>query len=102
MSATRLDVTADVQQGTWEASSAVVDLTRPRLVRHLTPRRGPVQCPECRSIIYSRRHKLCGVCSQPLPEDLLFTMNEAKRIQRIVDSERARHRQWLAQHASGD
>ena len=100
MSATRLDVTADVQEVSWEASSVVIDLTRPRLVRRLTPRRGPVQCPECHSIVYSRRHRLCGVCNHPLPENLLFSVNEARRIQQIIDTERARHRQWLAEHAT--
>jgi hypothetical protein len=101
MSAIRLDVAADSQASVWQGASAFVDFTKPRLVRQLTPQRGPVQCPECRSIIYSRRHKLCGVCNQPLPEHLLFTVGESQRIGRILEAERARHRRWLAEHAAG-
>ena len=53
-------------------------------------------CPACRSIIYSRRHRLCGVCARPLPEQFLFSHDEAVRIEELIDLERQRHRRWLA------
>lgn len=33
-------------------------------------------CPHCQAPIYSRKNKICGVCEQPLPKELL--MNEAE------------------------
>lgn len=54
------------------------------------------RCPACRSIIYSRRHRMCGVCSQPLPEEFLFTAFEARQVKALLETERARHRQWCA------
>jgi hypothetical protein len=60
---------------------------------------GPItragHCPACGSIIYSRRHRLCGVCAHPLPSDALFSESESSRIQLVVAIERGRHRQWL-------
>jgi predicted amidophosphoribosyltransferase len=29
-------------------------------------------CPHCQAPIYSRKHKICGVCEKPLPEALLL------------------------------
>lgn len=54
------------------------------------------RCPACGSIIYSRRHRLCGVCSQPLPKEFLFTASEARQIGALLEAERARHRQWCS------
>src|SRR5438445_13289155 len=54
------------------------------------------RCPNCSSIIYSRKNKLCGVCGDPLPESLLFTPAEANRLTRLLDIERQRHRQWMS------
>jgi predicted nucleic acid-binding Zn ribbon protein len=53
-------------------------------------------CPECGAIIYCRRHRLCGVCGEPLPEIFLFSKVEASRLERILAAERARHRSWMA------
>ena|SRR5947207_10171979 len=52
-------------------------------------------CPSCDSIVYSRRHKLCGVCGQVLPEDCLFTTAEAENVEMLLRTERQRHRAWL-------
>jgi predicted nucleic acid-binding Zn ribbon protein len=51
-------------------------------------------CPSCDSIIYSRRHRLCGVCGQVLPEDCRFTATEAETVEMLLKSERERHRAW--------
>ena len=52
-------------------------------------------CPSCDSIIYSRRHRLCGVCGQSLPKDCLFTATEAEKVEMLLRTERQRHRAWL-------
>lgn len=62
----------------------------------------PVRCPECHSIVYSRRHRLCGVCSQPLPDHLLFSMIEARRVEDTLRSEQNRHRQWMERRCQED
>ncbi len=54
------------------------------------------RCPHCNSIIYSRRNKLCGVCNQELPAELLFSQAEARRVESVLRSEQLRHRAWLA------
>jgi hypothetical protein len=41
-------------------------------------------CPTCGSVIYSRRAKLCGVCSAPLPVELRITGPTAEKIGRMV------------------
>ena len=65
------------------------------LTRHLT-RPGPqLRCPQCDSIIYSRRHKLCGVCAQELPPKFLFPAEDAQRLQVLMVSEQRRHRAWI-------
>ncbi|MCW1922285.1 hypothetical protein OKA05_06950 [Luteolibacter arcticus] len=38
-------------------------------------------CPTCGSVIYSRRGKLCGVCSAPLPQALRLVGEQAGKIQ---------------------
>src|SRR5437016_10371409 len=45
-------------------------------------------CPSCHSIVYSRRHKLCGVCGQVLPEDCRFTATEAESVEMLLRAER--------------
>jgi len=52
-------------------------------------------CPSCDSIVYSRRHSLCGVCGHALPEDCRFTAPEAARVEMLLRTERQRHRAWL-------
>jgi hypothetical protein len=97
MSAAYLELAWDTQQ---DLSSFAVPLTvapAHKHVREISTRRVPAICPECKSIIYSRRHPLCGVCNQPLPEHLLFTGSEAQRVTRLLETERLRHRRWLQQ-----
>jgi hypothetical protein len=64
-------------------------------VRQITPTPNNHRCPSCRSIIYSRRHRLCGVCSRPLPSEYLFTESEAARIEGLLSAERQHHQRWL-------
>jgi predicted nucleic acid-binding Zn ribbon protein len=52
-------------------------------------------CPSCDSIVYSRRHRLCGVCGEALPTDCLFTATEAENVEMLLRTERQRHRAWL-------
>ena len=65
----------------------------------LFPRIGVVpkerHCPSCDSVVYSRRHRLCGVCAQVLPDDCLFTQTEAQNVETLLRTERQRHRAWL-------
>jgi len=37
-------------------------------------------CPACGSVIYSRRAKVCGVCSAPLPAALRLVGEQAQKI----------------------
>jgi len=46
-----------------------------------------LRCPHCDSIVYSRRHKLCGVCSQELPDSFAFSPEASRRLERILRSE---------------
>ncbi len=66
----------------------------PNLTRQMTK---PVdfRCPQCDSIIYSRRSRLCGVCSQPLPESYLFNPHEAERLGKMLETEKRRHKVWM-------
>ena len=52
-------------------------------------------CPSCDSIVYTRRHRLCGACGEVLPEDRLFTVGEAQNVEMLLQTERQRHRAWL-------
>jgi hypothetical protein len=70
------------------------------LARRLPPTPESHRCPSCHSIIYSRRHPLCGVCSRPLPRRYLFTDAEAERVGLMLNAERQRHQQWLARRVS--
>jgi hypothetical protein len=52
-------------------------------------------CPSCDSIVYTRRHRLCGACGQVLPDNCRFTDDEAQNVEILVRTERQRHRVWL-------
>jgi hypothetical protein len=58
------------------------------------------RCPACNSLVYSRRHKLCGLCGEALPPACIFSDAEAHSIEMRLNEERQRHRQWL--HRFGD
>lgn len=53
------------------------------------------RCPHCESIIYSRRTFLCGVCDKALPDECLFTPEQAQTVSTLLAEERQRHRAWL-------
>jgi hypothetical protein len=50
------------------------------------------KCPNCQSVIYSRRHKVCGQCGAELPKDLLLTTAQVEALdkQRAAEKKRAR------------
>jgi predicted nucleic acid-binding Zn ribbon protein len=57
-------------------------------------------CPSCDSIVYSRRHRSCGVCGKALPADCLFTAEEAESVEMLLRTERQRHKAWLKRTAA--
>ena len=67
--------------------------------RALSSAQNAVRCPHCESIIYSRRAKLCGVCDQTLPQEMLFSPNEAGRIETLLAQERQRHKRWMERNS---
>src|SRR4051812_11905953 len=97
MSVTRLDLSKN--QIDWQTPDTLVFMESP-VIRQLGRARKPAHCPECHAVVYSRRHPLCGVCAQPLPEDLLFTEAEAQRVESLLIQERGRHRKWMEQRMS--
>jgi hypothetical protein len=54
-----------------------------------------VRCPGCNALVYSRRHKLCGVCGDQLPADRLFSEAQALQIEELLRLERQQHRAWM-------
>jgi hypothetical protein len=61
---------------------------------------GERRCPGCASVVYSRRHKQCGSCGEPLPANCLFSAEEAERVDALLKTERERHREWLRKSAA--
>jgi hypothetical protein len=101
MSAAYLEVVWDIENiDTLNVRLTPVD-TKPTGTR-LAGAIKPARCPECQSVIYSRRHRLCGVCNQPLPDHLLFSVMEARRVEDLLRTERSRHRQWMEQRRYAD
>lgn len=70
-------------------------------IRELSSSRTALRCPNCASIVYSRRNKACGVCSETLPAHFLFTPIEAERIENLLAEERERHRIWMRRSSGG-
>jgi hypothetical protein len=97
MSAAHLDLAWDPHQEVDTFSVSFTFATDTPLVRRIGPARQPARCPECHSVIYSRRHRFCGFCNHPLPDHLLFTAWEAQRVEQLIRIERNRHRQWMEQ-----
>ena len=97
MRAAHLDLTWDIKDELESFTVTIARAATPSPVRELGLAKAPAICPECRSIVYSRRHRLCGVCNQPLPDHLLFTPRESQRVSQLLQSERVRHRRWLEQ-----
>lgn len=59
------------------------------------------RCPYCNSIVYSRRHNRCGVCEQVLPECVLFSSEEADKVNLLLRTERQHHKAWLLRIEDG-
>ena len=57
------------------------------------------KCPACGSIIYSRRHVLCGVCGERLPEELLFPVEQREKIAAELKETNGRRKTTLAAEA---
>jgi hypothetical protein len=59
-------------------------------------------CPHCHSPIYSRKNKLCGVCEQPLPPELLMSPEQAARLKQQLAEEEKRAKAFnpIVQHDS--
>lgn len=53
------------------------------------------RCPACCSIVYSRRHALCGVCEHELPASIRFGSGQSERVTALIELERRKHRRWL-------
>ena len=88
MPATKLDIK-------WITLARDSQTTSLPLVRNITQPRSYLRCPDCRSIIYTRRYKLCAVCGRELPEELLFNPVEASRIKERLQAEQRKHRAWM-------
>lgn len=54
------------------------------------------KCPQCTSIIYSRKSRFCGVCGTTLPESFLFNAAERELLTRTMSRERTLHREWIS------
>jgi len=102
MSAAYLNLVWDTESELGSFSVPVQAVGTVGLVRQIGPQRKVVRCPQCRSIVYSRRHRLCGVCGEELPEQLLFSVVEAARVERLLAYERSQHRKWLEQRTSNE
>jgi hypothetical protein len=97
MSAAYLDLAWDTQSDVEVEMVHIQSARTLPAVRRLGLGRKSGRCPACDSIIYSKRHKLCGVCGEALPENLLFTVTEAQRVERLLHVERMQHKKWLEQ-----
>jgi hypothetical protein len=95
MSTAKLEI--EWRQDGWDEQSC--QLTD-ALVRFIARPRPQLRCPTCRSIIYTRRHRLCGVCGEELPVSHLFSVPEAQRVKHTLVIEQQRHRTWLSRQAS--
>lgn len=51
------------------------------------------KCPKCGSLIYSRRHVLCGVCGERIPSELLFTPEQQAAVEREMKEIKKRERE---------
>jgi hypothetical protein len=93
MSAANLKIEWDEESSVHIVPLAI--LSQDELFSRTAGRPSQTRCPACRSIGYSRRHKLCGVCGRELPEACRFNESIANRIEVILRTEKARHRAWL-------
>ena len=61
------------------------------------------RCPYCHAPIYSRSHKICGVCEKPLPESLLLSDAQVAELKKEMAEEEKRAKEFNPpiQHDSG-
>ncbi|MBI4660526.1 MAG: hypothetical protein HY735_16945 [Verrucomicrobia bacterium] len=103
----KLKIAATDQRDSWEQQIPIRHGSAARgaapqplpISRRLTEEPAESRCPHCDSIIYSRRHKLCGLCGQALPEELRFSASEVERLENILRTEQQRHRVWMKRNA---
>lgn len=55
------------------------------------------KCPDCGSVIYSRKHVLCGVCGKRLPDSLLFTPEDRAMVDQQMEDLKRREQAARAQ-----
>jgi len=58
-------------------------------------------CPHCKSPIYSRKQKICGVCEKPLPKELLFTDGQIASLKKQLEEEEKRAKAFNPQIQHG-
>ena len=86
---------AEISTASENSNASEPTIDRSLHTRDLSEAHKLLRCPHCDSIIYSRRNKLCGVCNQVLPRELLFSAVEAGRIESLLAQERQRHKLWM-------
>jgi hypothetical protein len=84
----------------WKVDAWIPEAVDLALVRNISPPKPYLRCPECDSILYTRRHKLCGVCGAELPGELLFTAQEASRVEELLRTEQQKHRDWMSRRVN--
>lgn len=52
-------------------------------------------CPQCHSIIYSRRSRRCGFCEATLPKSLHFTEEQRAKIEKEMIESEKNHREMM-------
>jgi hypothetical protein len=52
------------------------------------------RCPYCHAPIYSRSHKICGVCEKPLPESLLLSDKQVAELKKEAAEEEKRAKEF--------
>lgn len=92
MNATTLDIGCTEEGGRIPADDFNSQMFSSRLGIRLREQ----HCPACNSLVYSRRHRRCGVCERELPPSFLFSHAEVERLDAVLQSERRRHKAWLA------
>lgn len=88
MTAARLNIRWTDLDGLEQESMVVV-------IRHIAQDQQYGWCPECNAIIQTWRAKLCGICGEEVPQELLFAVRAASHIKELLRTEEQRHRAWM-------
>ena len=59
-----------------------------------------LKCPNCGSVIYSRRNPLCGACGEKLPEGVLFSPKQRQLVEKEMADLKRRRAQRQADRGS--